>query len=56
MRTSGKKVINSIENINLKNIPEKDTVHPSHNKYCRHPFRLKKQGKCCTEPVSLIKE
>ena len=41
MRTSGNKMINSIENIKIKNIPEKDTIHPGHNKYLKHPFRMK---------------
>jgi hypothetical protein len=46
----------SIENINLKNIPKKDTIHPGHNEYFHYPFRMNKQGKRCTEPASLIKE
>jgi hypothetical protein len=56
MRTSGNKMINSIENINIKNITEKDTVHPGHKEHLNHPFSTKKRGKRCTEPASLIKE
>jgi hypothetical protein len=56
MRTSGKKLTTSIENMNFQTIPEKDTDHPGHNEYFHHPFRTYKQGKHYREPVSLIKE
>ena len=56
MRTSGKKVNTSIENINFQTTPEKDTIHPAHNEYFHHPFRMNKQGKQHREPASLIKE
>ena len=56
MRTSGNKMNISIENINFQTIHEKDTIHQGHNESFKHPFRVKKQGKCLRERVSLIKE
>jgi len=56
MSTSGNKMNTSIENSDFQAIPEKDTVHPGNNEYLHYPFRMNKQGKCCLQHASLIKE